>query len=358
VSAAIKVLVVDDSPFACRAIKRMLGLDPRIEVVGQAHDGTEALRLLATLPVDVVTLDLEMPGMGGLATLERLRGQHGVPVVVLSGAAAESASVTMRALEMGALDVVAKPVGGPLALHGAAQELVDKVRAAAGLGADAAPAPLAPPAASPVPAGGRGAYVLDLIVIATSTGGPAALQAVLPALPADFPVPLLVLQHMPPGYTTALAERLDRMCALAVREAVEGDRLVPGTVLVAPAGRQLALVRRADGPAVALRADCPIASFYRPCIDFTLGEAARELGVHALAVILTGMGSDGAAGCCQLAAAGGAVWAQDEATSTIYGMPRAAVETGVVEEVLALPDVARRLVAVARRPAARPRARG
>lgn len=355
----LEVLVVDDSAFVRKAIIRMLASDPMMHVAGQAASGEEALTLLAELPhVDVITLDLEMPGMGGLATLERLRGRD-VPVVVLSGTAARGAAATLQAMDLGAVDVVAKPEGGPLAIHAVGAELVAKLRAAAGL----APAPVSPPSPAtppraslaarpptprlrPNPLAAGGAPV-SLVVIGISTGGPPALQNLIPALPADFPVPVLVLQHMPPGYTGALAERLNRLSPLEVAEAADGDELLPGRVLVAPSGRQLAVRAGRQGLMAVVQDDCPIPSYYRPCIDFTFQTAAEAAGPGVLAVVMTGMGSDGALGLQAIKDAGGVCWAQDEATSVIYGMPRAAVETGLVDAVLSLAEIPKALIGAA-----------
>ena len=324
----LRVMVVDDSPFSRKAITRMLTADAEIEVVAQAGTGEEALERLAGAAVDVVTLDLEMPGLGGLGTLQRIRREHRAAVVVLSGAA--GAAATLQALDLGAFDVVAKP-GGHLAIHEVTRELVAKVRAAAGR--DRPARAVSPP---PAPRPPRSPEGIALVVIGTSTGGPPALQQVIPRLPADFPLPVLVLQHMPPGYTRALAERLDRQSAVTVKEAEDGDGLVPGRVLVAPSGFQLGLAGSEQAARVAISETCPFPSYYRPSIDHTFNEAARCFGRRALGVVLTGMGSDGAAGLGAIKTAGGLAWAQDEATSTIYGMPRAAFEAGVVDVVFPL----------------------
>lgn len=356
----VNVLVVDDSAFMRRAIIRMLGSDPQLTVIGQAVDGEEALKLMGELQVDVVTLDLEMPGMGGLATLARLRADHRVPVVVLSGAAAQGAAVTLQALDLGAFDVVAKPTGGPLAIHAVTQELVAKVRGAAGVkDKTAKPTPSGPLAARPrtpaPPPTNQSAW--DLILLGTSTGGPPALQQVIPALPEGFPVPVVVLQHMPPGYTKALAERLDKLSAVAVREAEEGDRLLPGQVLVAPSGRQLTFRQGPQGPTVHLVDEIPFQSYYSPSIDFTFQEAARMFHARVLGVVMTGMGSDGTQGLTAIKEAGGRCWGQDEATSVIYGMPRAAAEAGVVDMVFPLQELAGRLSEAVSHPAGHPTAR-
>lgn len=351
----VNVLVVDDSAFTRRAIVRMLGSDPLFKVVGQAADGREALRLLKELPVDVVTLDIEMPGLDGLKTLEILRSEHDVPVVVLSGRTGAGATTTLTALDLGAFDVVPKPDGGPLAIHDITHELTTKIRAAVGyakrtgktgpLGPLPLPSPAAASRVSPAPPARRASVAgVELVLIGISTGGPPALQKLIPALPADLRAPIVVLQHMPPGYTKALADRLDKSSALRVREAEENDPLLPGTVLVAPAGRQLIFRRTPQGLRVHLTDECPYPSFYRPCIDFTFQEAARMLPGKVLGVIMTGMGNDGSAGLKAIKEAGGVVWAQDEASSAIYGMPRAAYETGRVDEVVSLERLPQRLI--------------
>lgn len=352
----LRVLVVDDSAFIRKAVVRLLGADPGLEVVAQASSGEEALQLLPSTLPQVVTLDLVMPGMGGLATLEAMKSK-GLPVVVLSGAVSEGA-VALQALEMGAFDVVAKPAGGPASLAMVGADLIAKLRGAAHtrsplrhLKPPEAPrvptAPLPPPPKAktgPLAPGPRPwiGPPPELILLGVSTGGPPALQRVIPQLPRELRAPVVVLQHMPPGYTKALAERLDRLSAVRVREAEAGDRPQAGEVLVAPSGQHLSFVPGPQGPCVALLDEVQEATFYRPCIDHAFLAAARLWGRRCLGVVLTGMGADGSLGVQGLRKAGGKAWAQDEASSAIYGMPRAAAEVGV-DEVVPLDQLAMRL---------------
>ena len=336
----VRVVVVDESAFNRRAWLRMLGSDARFKVVAQVAEAAEALRALDEPGADVMLLDLERRGRDGLELLGHVRARRAdLPVIVLAGGGDGDSDESLRALELGAFEVVAKPAGGPLAIHDISAELVAKVSAAAGLGGGSGP--LAPPrsAVSAILAGspaepGSGPLAVDVVILATSTGGPPVLKTILAALPAGFPVPVVVLQHMPPGYTRSLAARLDEQAGVAVRQAVDGDLLVPGQVLVAPSGEHLAFRQGVRGVHVIVTPHCPIPTYYRPCIDHTFMEAARVFGRRVLAVVLTGMGEDGARGVPAIRAAGGHVWAQDEASSAIFGMPRAAIESGLVEEVL------------------------
>jgi two-component system chemotaxis response regulator CheB len=341
--APIRVVIVDDSAFTRRAIARILAADPGVRVVAEAAEGEEALRRLAETAADVVTLDLDMPTLDGLGMLRRVREVSQAPVVVLSARGAPEAR--RRALELGAFAVLPKPSGGAHRMHEAGRTLLAALHAAAGR------RPPEPPGPAPTP----GAY--DLVMIGVSTGGPAALQQVVPALPAGFRAPVVVLQHMPAGHTRRLAARLDALSALGVREAEPGDALVPGQVLVAPAGSQLGLRRGPAGLQVEVAAGASVASYYRPCIDHAFAQAARLLGGRLLALVMTGMGRDGAEGLAAVKAAGGTAWAQDVATSAMAGMPRAAAELVRLDEVLPLERIAGRLAAAintAGRPPAAP----
>lgn len=333
----LNVLVVDDSPFTRRAIARILQSDPRLRVIAQADEGHEALRLIEQLPIDVVTLDLAMPRLGGLEALRSVSAARRLPVVVLS-ALGDDVAIAAEALRLGAYRVLPKPAGGPLEIHAASEALLTAVLDAGGLDRAAQPLARRPARRSRI----------ELVLIGVSTGGPSALQRVIPALPADFPVPVVVLQHMPPGHTRRLAERLDRSAAIAVREARQGDALQAGQVLLAPSGLHIGLRAQRGEYVVALREGCGVATHYRPCIDHTFEEAAAAFGSGVLGVVLTGMGRDGAAGVMAIKAAGGRAWAQDRPTSTIYGMPRAALDTGVLDEVLSIQRIPERLCEVVR----------
>ncbi len=342
--APIRVLIVDDSAFVRQALTRMLGSAPDIDVVGVAIDGRDGVEKVQALRPDVVTMDVQMPRMGGLEALERIMRVCPVPVLLLSSQTREGADVTLRGLELGAMDFVDKSsVQGNMNLLSLAEELRGKVRALAsvplerlqGLALDAG-ARLAAPAPH--------ARHADVVVIGTSTGGPPALQAIIPRLPESLDAAILVVQHMPVGFTRSLAERLDARSALEVREAAEGDAVEPGTVLIAPAGRHMKVRRRGAGVGVWLD-DEPRSALHRPSVDVLMATVAKTYGARALGVVLTGMGSDGVEGLRAIRAAGGKTLAESEESCVIYGMPKAAVEAGVVELSVPLPRMADEILA-------------
>jgi two-component system, chemotaxis family, protein-glutamate methylesterase/glutaminase len=336
--SAPRVLVVDDSSLMRQLLSRLLRKEG-LDVVGTAGDGLEAIEKVQELRPDVVTLDVEMPRLDGLATLERLMAVHPVPVVMCSGFTREGAEATRRARQLGAVDVIAKPWGGqPVEEIGA--ELARKVRLAAR-------APIRRPPAPPREVAGPW-EASRVIVIAASTGGPNALVRVIGALPADLGAALLVVQHMPVGFTTSLARRLDDRSALCVREAVDGDRPAAGLVLLAPGNAHLDL----DAERRVVLSDAPPEHGVRPAADVTLRAVARAYPGVADVVVLTGMGSDGTAGARAVKATGGRVIAEAESTAAVWGMPRSIVEAGLADEVVPLDEVAGRIVAlVARAPA-------
>jgi two-component system chemotaxis response regulator CheB len=339
----IRVLVVDDSAFVRQALARMLRSAPGIEVAGVAEDGRDALEKLAQLHPDVMTLDLAMPRMGGLEALEQVMAHHPLPVLLLSSQAHEGAEVTLRALELGALDFVDKSrVEGNMNLPGLAEELIGKIQAIAGVAVErrqrsggARPARVAWPG-HPVRS--------EVVVIAASSGGPPALQRILPELPRGLGQAVLIVQHMPVGFTRSLAERLDARSALPVREAAEGEPVLPGLVLVAPAGRHMKLRKRGQGARVLLDEE-PRSALHRPSADVLMASVARVFGPRALGVVLTGMGRDGVEGLRAIRGAGGRTLAEAEETCVIYGMPRAAVEAGVVDLSVPLDRVAEAILA-------------
>jgi two-component system chemotaxis response regulator CheB len=344
----IRVLVVDDSAVARKLLATLLSRDARIEVVGAAADGAVALEKARLLRPDVMTLDLEMPRVDGLDVLRGLEGVWDGPVLVVSAHTPRDAQLTAAALAMGAVDVVAKPPrlmeGGTESL---ARELLSRVHAVAGRHwrrPKAVPAPARRQSARP-----RARTVLAL---AASTGGPAALAYLLPQLPADLPAAVLVVQHMPEGFTGMLAQRLDQGCALHVREAADGDPLREGEVLVAPAGRQLRVRAGAGGASVRL-SDEVLPGGHSPSADALFESLAAEFGPAAVGVLLTGMGEDGAAGFAALRGAGALTIAQDEESCVVFGMPRAAILRGAVERVLPLERIAASVLAQARRLSAR-----
>lgn len=339
----IRVLVVDDSAFVRMAVGRMLRNEPDIEVAGTAVDGRDAVEKVLALRPDVVTLDVQMPTLGGLEALAQIMERCPVPVLMLSSLTQEGADVTLRGLELGAMDFVDKSsVQGSMNLLGLGEELRSKVRALARVPSSAlargqAPGtrlePTAPQAAN-----------ADAVVLAASTGGPAALQAVIPRLPGALPAAVLVVQHIPPGFTRSLAERLAARSALPVREAGDGEEVRPGEVLIAPAGWHMTLRKVARSVRTRLSLE-PADSLHRPSADVLMASAARVYGARLLGVVMTGMGADGVAGLRAIRQHRGRTLAESEETAVIYGMPKAAVEAGVVDRQVPLQSIADEIVA-------------
>ncbi|HEX9187851.1 MAG TPA: chemotaxis response regulator protein-glutamate methylesterase [Vicinamibacteria bacterium] len=334
----IRVLVVDDSAFVRKAVERMLGTVDDIEVVGFAADGEEGLAKARELEPDVVTLDVKMPRLGGLETLERLMAEQPVPVLLMSTLTQEGAEVTLRGLELGAMDFVDKSSVQPMSMLSLADELVAKIRALGGARVRARPRAARPHA------GAVAAAPAQCIVIAASTGGPSALQVLIAGLPAGFPAAVLVVQHIPRGFTKSLAERIDARSAIPVREAVDGDAVEPGRVLIAPAGIHTRLARRSGGVEVVLDEE-PRDVLHRPSADVVMASAAEVYGPLVVGVVLTGMGADGTEGLRAIREGGGLTLAESEETCVIYGMPKAAIEAGVVHRVAPLDRLAGEIVA-------------
>ncbi|GAB4325101.1 MAG: chemotaxis response regulator protein-glutamate methylesterase [Dehalococcoidia bacterium] len=319
----MRVLIVDDSPFMRRALERQLAEAPDVTVVGKATDGLEAVKLALELRPDVITMDVEMPRMDGIQAVTEIMQAVPTPIVMVSTLTKEGAEVTLRALEAGAVEYVAKPSGLSHDIVG----LGDQLRAAVFRASHARvrrmrpkPQPVAPPP-SMVRAGG-GHPSRQIVVIGSSTGGPPALTDVIPRLPGNFPAGVLVVQHMPRGFTEALSRRLDAQSPLEVREAQPGDAIAAGTVLVAPGDYHMTVTHDRR---VAINQDPPRHGV-RPSVDVTLESVARVYGRDATVAILTGMGKDGAAGCVQVENAGGQVFVQDEDSCVVYGMPKVAKE--------------------------------
>lgn len=330
----IRVLIVDDSAVARRAIRDALSLDPEIEVVDTACDAYVAREKILKHSPDVITLDLEMPRMDGLTFLRILNEHHPLPVVVVSSLTPAGSAKAMEAMDTGALDVIAKPSGSQT-LGEAAQYLAHHVKAAAR--ARRRPHPdsgivAPPPAASTVPAGEFS--VKRVILIGASTGGVEALRFLLPRLPDGLP-PIAVVQHIPPNFSRLMAERLNELCPFEVREAADGDPLRPGLCLVAPGDFHLALVRFGNGYRARLTQSPPV-HHCRPSVDVLFRSAAEHAGAHAVAALLTGMGSDGARGMQALRAGGARTLAEHEDSCIVYGMPQAAIKLGVVDHVVPL----------------------
>lgn len=340
----IRVLVIDDSAFVRQALSRMLGAAADIEVVGTAVDGKDGLEKVLALRPDVVTLDVKMPRMGGLEALKQIMSECPVPVLLLSSLTSEGADVTLRGLELGAMDFVDKSsVQGHMNLLSLADELQAKVRALASVPRSRlGSAPTAPRSPALLPAPHERA--VEVVVIGTSTGGPPALQAIIPRLPEGLASAVLVVQHMPVGFTRSLAERLDARSDLSVREAVDGDPVLPGQVLIAPAGQHMK-VRKRGGQVRIWLDDEPRAALHRPSVDVLMTSVAKAYGPRVLGVVLTGMGSDGVEGLRAIKEAGGRTFAESEETCVIYGMPKAAVEAGVVGQSIPLTRMADEILA-------------
>lgn len=345
--AKIRAVLVDDSATIRSVLRRKLEADGTIEVVGTAGDGLEALDLIAQVRPDVVTLDIEMPRLDGLGALERLMASQPTPVVMVSSLTREGADATIRALELGAVDFIEKPAlaAGVGAL---ADDLIAKVRHAAHARVQAPSlAPSTPRAATPRV--GLERWRKRVVVIGSSTGGPQAVRRVLTSLPAGMRVPVVVVQHMPAGFTRSLADRLNDLGPLKVREAEAGMALTPGEVLLAPGGYHLTFDRHG---VAALNQD-PSELGVRPAINVTMASIAQIPLANPLAVILTGMGSDGTRGAGLIKAAGGTVLAEAESTCVVYGMPRSVFEAGHVDEVYPLDQMADGIVRHTRETAAR-----
>ena len=341
----IRVLVVDDSAFVRQALLRMLGSAPDIEVVGTAVDGKDGLEKARALRPDVVTLDIKMPHMGGLEALRRIMTECPVPVLLLSSLTSEGGEITLRGLELGALDFVDKSsVRGHMNLLDLAEELKAKVRALARVPRDRVRAadgiPAEPRALLPAPH----AHGAEVVVIGTSTGGPPALQAIIPKLPPGLSSAVLVVQHMPVGFTRSLADRLHSRSAVPVREAQDGENVAPGVVLIAPAGRHMKVKRRGALTRVWLD-DEPRSALHRPSVDVLMASVAKAYGPRSLGVVLTGMGSDGVEGLRAIRQNGGRTFAESEESCVIYGMPKAAVEAGVVDRSVPLARMADEILA-------------
>ena len=357
----ITVVVTDDSAFMRRAIQKMLEKEPEIRVVGTAASGEEGIEMVERLRPDVVTMDVEMPGIGGLEAARTIVERRGPPIIMVSALTRNGAETTLRALEAGAVDFIPKPDSALIDIVNVQRELVEKVKHFGARRAylravretttirrnllteaavtRPAPAPPPPRAHRTLAAGGG---VFTCVAIGTSTGGPVALSQILPRLPANFPIPIVVVQHMPPGFTRPLAERLDSSSRVAVVEGSDGMPLEPGTAIIAPAGRQLRLQRSLGAVRVALDDEAQRA-LHVPSVDAMAASVGEMYGPGALGVILTGMGHDGVQGLRVLKERGGYVLGQDEATSVVYGMPRAAAAAGLVDRVVPLQAVARAL---------------
>ena len=343
-SSIVRVLVVDDSAFARKVVRELLSGSPYIEVVGTARDGAEALELTKDLQPDLVTCDLHMPAVNGVEFVRRQMAVRPLPILLLTSAAADAAEV-IEALQLGAIDFVQKPSAiASDQLRTIREELVEKVRAAARAPVEQllAPARARGPLASLPAAGLRR---VSIVLIGISTGGPQALRRILPLIPADFPVPVAIVLHMPVGYTAGFAAKLDELSAIEVKEAAEGDVLRPGRALLAQAGRHLLVRRNPAGELVAQLSYQPIEKLHRPSVDVLFESAAKVLGEGVLAVVMTGMGDDGKEGAAWVKSHGGTVLTEAERSCIIYGMPRSVAEAGLSDASVPLDEMVEAIAA-------------
>jgi two-component system chemotaxis response regulator CheB len=344
-----RILIVDDSAVMRSLLRSVIASDKRLVVAGTASDGAAALRAIDTHRPDLVLLDVDMPGIDGLTTLKQMRALGTkVPVIMCSALTRRGARVTIEALASGASDYVAKPSGQPsreAAVQTLARDLIPKIHALTESSVFAAPTSLhAPTALQCPPSSYRSSPAISaptVLLIGASTGGPAALDVLLPALSANFPIPVLIVQHMPELFTRLLAERLDSRCQLRVREAVSGEPVQQGVIHIARGGSHLEVAATGlhQPPIIRLTQDAP-EHFCRPSVDVLFRTAAAVYGSGTIAVMLTGMGSDGLAGCSLIRAHNGLVLAQDRQTSAVWGMPGAVTQAGLAYRVLPLEAIA------------------
>lgn len=341
-SSRVKVLVVDDSALMRKLIPQIIEKDGSIQVVGTAIDGNFALKKIEELAPQVITLDLEMPGLNGIDTLKAVMRKHQIPVIVVSSHTTSGASVTLKALALGAFDFVAKPQDVSAHMPDIADELIGKIKAAAlSKGVRVQPIgeglnKIAKPAAGPDHQATR------VTAIGISTGGPHALQYMLSQLPSDFPGTIVIAQHMPEGFTEMFARRLDECCSIRVKEAASGDLLVAGRALICPGNRHVKVKRLPLGE-VALLSDEARVNGHRPSVDVLFRSLADEFGPRGIAVLMTGMGDDGANGLAAVQARGGLTIAQSEDSCVVFGMPKAAIERGFATRVVHLDVLAKTL---------------
>ena len=346
----ISVIIVDDSVLIRKRISRILNNNRRIKVVGTASDGLKAIEMVKQLKPDVVTLDVEMPNMNGIEALKIISGEYGTPVLMLSALTKEGADVTLEALELGAVDFICKPrFGSAEEMKEFERDLTLKIRAAALTKNDPkrskpsrriSARPVKPAPSTGVSKPLRRNSIKSVVAIGVSTGGPKALVSLLPKLPADFPCPILVAQHMPKGFTASLSARLNGLSAITVKEARNGESVKPGVCYIAPGNFHMTVhhMTLSKGAMVKVT-DRPKNSLYKPSVDILMKSVAQVYGAGGIGVILTGMGTDGTKGVRELKERGGLVIAEDKSSCTVYGMPRSVVESGLADIVAPLTEI-------------------
>ena len=372
---AVKVLVVDDSSFFRRRVSEIINQDPTLEVVDTAQNGREAVDKALRLHPDVITMDIEMPVMDGISAVREIMAKCPTPILMFSSLTHEGAKSTLEALDAGALDFLPKkfediardkeeaikllqqrvkaiarrhgfmtsrptPVASSSPLAGSSSGVTHGALSGRTTLAPSAPAPVERTAPAPFKKSGK---LYQLLAIGTSTGGPVALQSVLTQLPSNFPYPILLIQHMPATFTAAFAARLNTLCQISVKEAEDGDVLRPGCAYLAPGGKQMMLDGRGNGARIRIIEGNDKVN-YKPCVDITFASLAKSHNDKVLAIVLTGMGADGRDGARLLKEQGATIWAQDEASCVVYGMPQAVAKAGIASESLPLDKIAQRIL--------------
>jgi len=342
----LRVVVVDDSAYVRKVVREILSRSPFVEVVGTARDGLEALDLVERLEPDVVTCDLIMPELDGVGFVREQMQRRPVPIIIMS-IANETAEAALTALDAGAIDFVQKPTAlASEKIFEVSTELIEKVKAAGAISLNRIPLALGSPVAvTPAPKV-SGNHSVDLVVIGISTGGPQALKRLIPQFPKDFPVPIVMVMHMPIGYTEMYAAKLNELSAMEVREAAAQDEIRPGRVLLAPAGRHLTLIREANRRVVTHLDARPFNTLHKPAVDVLFQSAAEVYGNRVLGVVMTGMGSDGKQGAAWIKSQGGLVFTEAESSCVVYGMPSVVVEAGLSDRSVALEGMAHAIMEV------------
>ena len=333
----IKTLVVDDSSFFRRRITEFLSADPKIEVVGQAVDGLDAIEKVNQLDPDMIIMDIEMPRLDGISAVKKIRESRSTPILMFSSLTHEGAKATFEALDAGASDFLTKKFADVASDRSdAINKLCERIHSLSRKNTSAT-------TSIKIPASLRTAHTASsrgyqLAVIGASTGGPIAIEKVLKSLPKNFSLPILLIQHMPATFTRPFAERLDKLCDIDVKEAEDGDELKPGTAYIAPGGKQMRLIKEGRRHIVAIR-DEVVSTPYKPSVDITFNSIAETYQGRVLAIVLTGIGSDVCSGARMLRQKGATVWAQDEASCVVYGMPMAVVNENLADKVMSVDEI-------------------
>jgi two-component system chemotaxis response regulator CheB len=342
----VKVLIVDDSAFMRNTLTSMVSSDPEIKVIGIARDGIEAVEKVAQLKPDIVTLDVEMPRMNGIEALRQIMAKHPVPVIMVSSLTTEEAKITLEALDIGAVDFIPKNLSDlSINITKIKESLIEKIKKIGKRGLPlfkkiSSPQHLEMPVTPSVDSHRR----IGIVAIGSSTGGPKALQNILTKLPKDFPVPILIAQHMPPQFTAPFAERLNQLSEIEVKEAENGETIKKGVAYIAPGRGHMSIVRKKITETVISISENRGEYIYRPSVDALMLSVVECFSGHALGVILTGIGNDGLTGMKEIKNSGGRTIAENEASCVVYGMPKAVVEAGIADKIVPADEVAGEII--------------